>query len=170
MWRGVFLWQHPWVECVSLVLLVLRLFLVWVPVTSFLRECWPSPWQRVWPVLWFPESALDVRQGLLFAHSSVQGGVCFQIIEVEALKVAFSKVPLPSSACFVPKEVNAEASEHCVVIANRETMVLPKSSPRLHPFLCCIHPRSSARLVLRARVLLLVVLQPGTWWDQMPWS
>ena len=74
--------------------------------------------------------------------------------------VGFSKVLLLSSSCFIPKEVNAEGSEHCVVIANRETMVLPKSSPRVYPFLCCIYPRPSARLVPRARVLLL---QEASW-------
>ena len=74
--------------------------------------------------------------------------------------VGSSKVLLLSSSCFLPKEVNAEASEHCVIIANRETMVLPKSSPRVHPFLCCIHPRPSARLLLRTRVLLL---QEASW-------
>ena len=47
-----------------------------------------------------------------------------------------------------------------MVIANRQTMVLPKSSPRVYPFLCCIHPRPSARLVPRARVLLL---QEASW-------
>lgn len=44
------------------------LFLVWVAATSFLHVCWLwPPWLGVWLVPWWPEPALGVERGLLFA-------------------------------------------------------------------------------------------------------
>lgn len=65
-WRAVLMWEHPCVACVCLLVL---LCLVWMPATSFFCVCWLlSPyWQAVCLVVWRPESALDVDQGLLFA-------------------------------------------------------------------------------------------------------
>ena len=52
----------------NLIFLVWGLFLIWVTAMSFFSVCWLlSPWLLVWLVLWWPEPAPDIEQGLLFA-------------------------------------------------------------------------------------------------------
>ena len=79
-----FIWQFRWVGCMSLTFLVPGLLLVWMPAKYFLGMCWLlSPWQVVWLVLWWSESALDVEWGLLFSLrlSHLCGGrVCSQVV------------------------------------------------------------------------------------------
>lgn len=50
-------------------------------------------------------------------HRPVRGRVCSSVVGVKSLKVIFYQSPLPSSACFSPKELTAEASEAYVVTA-----------------------------------------------------
>ena len=53
--------ERSCIDCVSLVFLVRRLFLVWMLATSFFRVYWPLfPCWVVCFVLWWPEPALDV--------------------------------------------------------------------------------------------------------------
>ena len=62
------MWDHLCIACMGLICLVWGLFLVWRHAASFLSVCWPlSPWEGVWLVLWWPELALDIEWGLLFA-------------------------------------------------------------------------------------------------------
>ena len=106
-------------------------------------------------MLWCPEPALDVGWGPLFVpwlKALSEAEVCSPVVGVEALSVGFNKALLSLSACSVPKEVSAEASEARVVTVNlctsHASMVLPRSSPKLCPFLHCVRPGPSARLVL----------------------
>ena len=51
----------------SIIFLVRGLILVWMPATSFLIILVIIPLMGMWLVLWWPKTALDIEQGLLFA-------------------------------------------------------------------------------------------------------
>ena len=51
-------------------------------------------------------------------HNPVRGGICSPAVGIKNLTVWFDKVPLPFSACSVPKEKTAEAIVACVVTVN----------------------------------------------------
>ena len=38
---AVFMWEHPYIDYVSLISLSQELSLLWMPVTSLPRVCWP---------------------------------------------------------------------------------------------------------------------------------
>ena len=68
LWMAIFMWEHFFVACMGLIFLVQGLFLVWMPASCFLSVCWMlSSWWGVLLVLWWPQPALDVEQGLFFA-------------------------------------------------------------------------------------------------------
>lgn len=51
-------------------------------------------------------------------HNPVRGRICSPAVGIKNLTVWFDKVPLPFSACSVPKEKTAEAIVACVVTMN----------------------------------------------------
>ena len=86
-------------------------------------------------------------------HSLVRGRVCSSVLEVKILRFQFSKALLPLSVFSIPKEVSAEASEARVVAVNlcavhAATSILFRSSPSLHPVLCCVPPGPTVSLAL----------------------
>ena len=78
---------------------------------------------------------------------SIRSSVSSSVIELETLKVRVSEALWLLSVFPTPTEVIAEASEASVVTKDLWVpMALLGSSPRSHPFLCCVRPRSNARL------------------------
>ena len=104
------------------------------------------PLFRVLLAFWCPEPVLDAGQGLLFAvwlSLPCQGQDLLPSCWVEALRVRSHYAPLLLSACLAPKQVATKESEVRVVTVNLciscvVSAVPSKSSPSLHPFLCCV--------------------------------
>ena len=158
------LWEHPCVYSVSPVFLVQELFLEGIHTKSFLRVCQPlSTCLGVWLVLRCPVPALVIGRASSFlsgCHNPFGGRVYSSVVGLEILRVRFKKTPLPLNVCSVPKVVSAKArratwSQWTYVLVMPASSVLPRSSPRLNLFLCCIHPRPSVGLVIGARALRL---------------
>lgn len=139
----------PCVDGVSLVFLVRRLALVWVPALSFLGVCQPLP--TGWACDWCCSVQSQHRKWaepplLCGCHCPVRGGVCSPVVEVKALRIRFSQAPLPLRACPTPKEVTTDASEACVVIVNLcATCAGVCSSAQKQPKAVSLSPLSSSQ-------------------------
>ena len=132
--------------------LIAPYFKIWTPIISSLRVCWPFfPWKGMWLMLENLEPVQDVKWYFLSAprlslhwHSLVVG--------LEALRIIrFGQVLFPWSVFPGSKKMIAETSVSHVVMkyitcAGISYVILLRRSLRSHPSLCCVPPRSSARL------------------------
>ena len=84
--------------------LMIGINLMWLPVMSFVRECWQlSLWQEVQLLTEEFEPDRGVRQDLLSAQwpsLPVRLGVFSQVAGIEYLKVWLKLAPVPSIVCF----------------------------------------------------------------------
>lgn len=119
------------------------------------------PWYGVW-LEWWLEPSLDVVQVLLFALwlSQPCGGQGLlpssQSRSPESWvwsgSIALKCVLCPKGGeCWSKWGLSSHTEPKC----HPCTIVLPRSNPRLYPFLHHVHPRPRIRLVLGARVLWL---------------
>ena len=144
------MWSCPSLDCMSPVFFVLGLFLVLLPATSFLRLCYPlipllrgGDWYIVQSLhwMWVETSSLlgdchGPAEWSLLPSSwsrSTEDQVCYGLI---ALAV--------SQRRWLLKWRRPMWSWWTYVLPRQTSMVLPKSGPRLCPFLHCAHPRPSA--------------------------
>ena len=66
-WRAVFMWGHPCVACMSLMVLMWGLFIVWTHSSAFLSVCWLLLSWRGMIDIAVTTAALYVEWGLPFA-------------------------------------------------------------------------------------------------------
>lgn len=148
----IFYIRVPRVDFECSLILAWWLLLTWTPIISSLRVCWPLfPWKGMWLMLENLEPVQDVKWYFLSApwlslhwHSLVVG--------LEALRIIrFDQVLFPWSVFPGSKKMIAEANVPHVVMkyitcVGISYVILLRRSPRSHPSLCCVPPRSSARL------------------------
>ena len=98
------MWECTCVNRMCSTPLMIGINLMWLPVMSFVRECWQLLlWQEVQLLTEEFEPDRGVRQDLLSARwpsLPVRLGVFSQVAGIEYLKVWLKLAPVPSTVCF----------------------------------------------------------------------
>ena len=126
-WRDIFMREPFCVDSVCPVSLVWDLILIWMPVTSLFRVCWPlSPWKGLWLVL------EDLKLMQYRSHDFLlqgcfhlfRGGVCSSVLRSETSTSRLDKALFLFIECLTSGEGSAEASEASALIGVWHTIFI----------------------------------------------
>ena len=138
-WRVGFMWEYPCVDCVNPVSLVQGRVWMCMPAMSFLIV--------LAVILSVGVTTKSLARCRGRAPSLLRD--CHQLVGRQGLLPSccsrspkFNQAPSPLSICLLLKEVTTEVKSGL----HSHSEPIHRSSPRSSPFLCCLHPRPSARL------------------------